>query len=235
MSEVTCETDALKDIAAHLMNLRLGAKRLSHAASKLHDADIITRFAERIEALVAEAAWEIGVGADPEEQVRVAAPNLDHIGIAVPDLTAATALFADCLGGKVVAGGTTPDGVLMSTHVQFPGGGKIELLVPRGDHPIGHFLERKGPGIHHLTFVVKNVAAVAQRLTDAGYRVVDGDFENAGWREAYISPRTAFGCLIQLVEPIHDYGDPVEGVTVEDVTAGRWTWVNHHPVRNGQE
>ncbi len=223
---------AMAEVAAHLENLRLGAKRLSQAAAKLDDTNIVGRFAERIEALVAEAAWEMGIGADPDRQVRVAAPNLDHIGIAVPDLAAATALFADCMGGKLVAGGTTPDGVLTSTHVQFPGGGKIELLVANGDHPIGRFMERNGPGIHHLTFVVKDVAAVAKRLADAGHRVVDADFDNPGWREVYVSPRTAFGCLIQLVEPLDDYGDPVEGITVEDIQAGRWTWVKHHPARS---
>ncbi|TKT74523.1 VOC family protein [Aquamicrobium sp. LC103] len=235
MSEETRDSVAsLEDVAAHLQNLRLGAQRLSQAAAKLEATDIVVRFAERIEALVAEAAWELGIGADPDEQVRVAAPNLDHIGIAVPDLAAATALFADCLGGKLVAGGTTPDGVLTSTHVQFPGGGKIELLVPAGDHPIGRFMEREGPGIHHLTFVVKDVRAVAQRLSEAGHRVVDADFENAEWREAYVSPRTAFGCLIQLVEPLEDYGDPVEGITIEEITGGRWTWVNHHPAKRAE-
>ena len=222
---------ALREVTAQLANLRLGARRLSQAAAKLDDTDIIVRFAERIEALVAEAAWEVGLGADPEEQVRVAAPNLDHVGIAVPDLAAATALFADCLGGKLVAGGDTPDGVLRSTHVQFPGGGKIELLVANGDHPIGRYMERNGPGIHHLTFVVKDVRAVAQRLIDAGHRVVDADYENEGWREIYVSPRTAFGCLIQLVEPLHDYGDPVDGITIDEITAGRWTWVDHHPAK----
>jgi methylmalonyl-CoA/ethylmalonyl-CoA epimerase len=222
---------ARQECAAYLRNLRLASRRLSHAVKGLDESDILNRFAERIDALIDEAAWEAGIGADPEEQVRVAAPNLDHIGIAVPDLEAATALFVDCLGGKLVAGGTVGDNVMRSTHVQFPGGGKVELLQPFGDHPIRRFLEREGPGMHHLTFVVEDVKGMADRLAQAGHRVVDGDFENPEWREVYVSPRTAFGCLIQLVEPLTDYGDPVDGITLADILDDRWAWVHHHPAR----
>lgn len=233
MSEAHKVHAALAECTASLHNLRLMSKRFSQAAARLGETDMLNRFAERIEALIGEAAWEVGIGAEPDEQVRVATPNLDHIGVAVTDLEAAAQLFVDCMGGKLVAGGVA-ENIMRSMHIQFPGGGKIELLQPVRDHPIKRFMERAGQGIHHLTFVVEDVRAVAQRLSDAGHRVVDGDFDNPEWREVYVSPRTAFGCLIQLVEPLTPYGDPVAEITVNEVLTDQWEWVHHHPARRAK-
>ncbi|MER2535146.1 MAG: VOC family protein [Rhizobiaceae bacterium] len=157
--------------------------------------------------------------------------KIDHFGIAVRDLGAATRLFTEFLGARIVAGGINHAARLRTTFVQFPDGGKIELLQPTGENPIHHFLEKRGEGIHHVTILVRDVKETADRLKAAGFRVVDEDFSAPGWKEAYISPKSAFGCVLQIVQVDAHYGKPVDGITIEDVLADRWEWVDQKPTR----
>lgn len=158
-------------------------------------------------------------------------PKVDHVGIAVRDLAAAANLYVDTLGGRIVAGGINREARLRSLFVELPGGGKFEFLQSVGDTPIGRFVEKRGEGIHHMTILVDDVVAATERFREAGYRMVDEDFSGPNWKEVYISPRSALGCLLQLVEVGPDYGKPVEGITLEDVLADRWVWVNQVPTR----
>ena len=199
---------------------RLARSGGSHAAT-LHG------LSSQIGALVEEARRTVD-----GEQVPFTPPlKIDHFGIAVRDLGQATRLFVDFLGARLVAGGINHAAKLRTTFVQFPDGGKIELLQPTGENPIHHFLEKRGEGIHHVTILVRDVAATTAALKDAGYRVVDEDFSASGWKEAYISPRSALGCVLQIVEVGPDYGKPVEGITIADVLADRWEWIDQRPVK----
>jgi len=159
--------------------------------------------------------------------------KIDHFGMAVRDLAAATRLFTEFLGARLVAGGINHAARLRTTFVQFPDGGKIELLQPTGENPIHHFLEKRGEGIHHGTILVRDVAAMVEQLKAGGFKVVDEDFSALGWKEAYISPRSAFGCVLQIVEVGPGYGEPVDGITIEDVMADRWEWIDQKPQRRG--
>ena len=80
--------------------------------------------------------------------------------------------------------------------------------------------------MHHLTFLVADLRASIARCREAGYVIVDEDYSESGWLEAYVSPRSGHGCLVQLVEAAPDYGKAVEGVTVADVLADRWEWID---------
>lgn len=159
---------------------------------------------------------------------RHARPALDHVGIAVEDLAAATALFATGLGGSLVAGGLEPGTGLRSVHVAYPGGGKVELLQPTGPGPVADFLARRGQGVHHLTVLVDDVPSAVARLTSEGHEMVGTDTTTEAWHESYVSPRSAMGCLVQLVRPGPDYGRPT-AVAIDDVVADRWTWVDRQP------
>ena len=121
--------------------------------------------------------------------------------------------------------------MLRTAFVQFPGGGKLELLQPTGDNPMKAYLDKRGEGIHHMTLLVKDLAGMLGPLKAAGYRIVDEDLASPTWREAYISPRTAHGCLVQLVQPGPGYDKPTVGITLEDVLADRWEWVDQQPRR----
>jgi methylmalonyl-CoA/ethylmalonyl-CoA epimerase len=119
--------------------------------------------------------------------------------IAVRDIAAALPLYRDLLGG-------TPSGKPRPTPsgfqflaLTYPNGSKIELLAPHGDNGfVQTFLEKRGEGVHHLTFRVHDVRQAAQRARAAGLRVVDENFTDPRWQEAFISPRSAFGTIVQL-------------------------------------
>jgi methylmalonyl-CoA epimerase len=164
--------------------------------------------------------------------VRTERPMLDHVGMAVRDLQRAAQLYVDGLGGELVAGGLEPDTGLRSLHVAFPGGGKIELLEPTKAGPVADFIERRGEGVHHLTVLVDDIPASASRLSDLGFSIVGVSEDSPVWHEAYVSPRSALGCLLQLVRPGPGYGKPV-AISLEEVLAGQWTWEDRSPKRVG--
>ena len=126
-------------------------------------------------------------------------PAVAHIGIAVRDLTA-TAFYHDILG---VAPGPpeTADG---ATIVSLPFGEvDVELLVPTSpDSPVGRFIERRGPGIHHICFRVPDLDRALDTCRRLGYELVD-EVPRAGAggaRIAFVHPRAASGILFELTE-----------------------------------
>src|SRR5205807_6427444 len=84
--------------------------------------------------------------------------------------------------------------------LRYPNGSQVELLSPAGPGFVQDFLDKRGEGLHHMTFIVKNVREAVERARAAGFRVVDEDFRDARWQEAFISPRSAFGTIIQLAQ-----------------------------------
>lgn len=129
--------------------------------------------------------------------------RLDHIGIAVADLAAAARLWGAELGLEVGEVETVRG---MGVRVQKfeAANATIELLedATDGQGTIGKFLESRGPGIHHLSFEVEDLAAATARLTASGYRVLyDAPRDGAGgWRVNFLHPKDALGVLIELME-----------------------------------
>jgi methylmalonyl-CoA/ethylmalonyl-CoA epimerase len=218
-------------IAGRLARIRqAAANAVADAQATTAEAGVLARLAGDIERLVDAAARELGVS--PEASAGPASvPVIDHHGIAVNDLDRAARFFIDMLGAKLIAGGINEAAMLRTVFVQFPGGGKLELLQPTGDNPMKAYLEKRGEGIHHMTILVKDLAGMLGPLKAAGYRIVDEDLASPTWREAYISPRTAHGCLVQLVQPGPGYDKPTVGITLEDVLEDRWEWVDQQPRR----
>ena len=126
---------------------------------------------------------------------------LDHVGIAVPSLDDALPLWETITGGQGWGRETvTSQGV----EVVFvgSGAGKVELLAPtRADSPVARFLERRGPGMHHLAYQVESVDEELSRLRQAGYELIDSQARpGAHGREvAFLHPRSVSGTLIELV------------------------------------
>jgi methylmalonyl-CoA/ethylmalonyl-CoA epimerase len=128
------------------------------------------------------------------------APRIAHIGIAVKDLGEALQFYRDVLG-LVPHPAEIADG---ATIVSLPfGESEVELLEPRdADSPIAKFLERRGPGIHHVCYRVANLDTALQRARDAGYRLVDESprIGAGGCRIAFLHPKSTHGILIELTE-----------------------------------
>ena len=219
-------------LAERLARIRQSARMAADGESPADAAGVLAKLAQDIDRLVDDAARGLGV-APAESAAPAAVPMIDHHGIAVNDLGKAARFFIDMLGAKLVAGGINETAMLRTVFVQFPGGGKLELLQPTGDNPMKAYLDKRGEGIHHMTILVKDLAGMLGPLKAAGYRVVDEDLASPTWREAYISPRTAHGCLVQLVQPGPGYDKPTVGITLDDVLADRWEWVDQQPRRRG--
>ncbi len=128
--------------------------------------------------------------------------RLNHIAIAVPDLTAAAALYAQTLGARVSAPLPQPEHGVTVVFVELPNT-KIELLHPLGGNsPIAGFLERNpAGGIHHICYEVPDILAARDRLKAQGARVL-GDGEPRigahGKPVLFLHPKDFLGSLIEL-------------------------------------
>lgn len=126
---------------------------------------------------------------------------LDHAAVAVRNLDAAVALYRDLLGGRPEKYREVPGEGFRFLALRYPNGGQVELLAPIGERGFLHrFLERHGEGPHHFTFVVADLRRAVERARAAGLRVVDEDYGEPTWQEAFVSPRSAAGTLIQLAQ-----------------------------------
>jgi methylmalonyl-CoA/ethylmalonyl-CoA epimerase len=128
--------------------------------------------------------------------------EIDHVAIAVPDLDAAVAYYADVFGATVAhREHVESDGVeeaLLKVADSY-----IQLLTPtREDSPVATYLEKKGPGLHHVGYRVVDCAAALQSVKDHGGRVIDQAPRpgSRGTTVAFVHPKGAFGTLIELVQ-----------------------------------
>ncbi len=99
--------------------------------------------------------------------------TIDHVGIAVESVDEALALYRDALGMPLVHRETvTEQGV--DAALLDVGDSHVELLQPLGeDTPVGKFLARKGPGLHHVAYRVADIDATLAELAEAGLRLID--------------------------------------------------------------
>lgn len=132
--------------------------------------------------------------------------TLEHVGIAVADLEAALAFYRDALGLEV----GLPEDVAaqrVRVHMVEAGAAALELLeASSGDSPIARFLERRGPGLHHITLRVDDVAAALEELRARGVRLIDEVPRPGahGTLVAFIHPSSAHGVLVELSQPARE-------------------------------
>lgn len=127
-------------------------------------------------------------------------PRIAHVGIAVADLNAALAFYRDVLGLE----SRPPEDVDGARILVLPfGESEIELLAPlEAESPIGKFLAKRGPGIHHICYRVPDLEATLQVCRSAGYRLIDETprIGAGGRRIAFVHPKTTAGILLELTE-----------------------------------
>jgi methylmalonyl-CoA/ethylmalonyl-CoA epimerase len=130
--------------------------------------------------------------------------KLDHIGIATRQLDDALALWRDALGLQVdLTEDVTEQGVRVA--MLRAGETRIELLEPLSPgSPVGKFLEKRGPGIHHLAIEVNDIQASLADLKSRGARLIDERPRNGagGCLVAFVHPESANGVLLELVQRI---------------------------------
>jgi methylmalonyl-CoA/ethylmalonyl-CoA epimerase len=126
--------------------------------------------------------------------------RLDHVSVAVRDMETAASLFSDILGGEYVGGMEFPEDGYRFAQYRYPNRMKVELLEPIGHEGfLARFLERRGEGVHHLTFRVTDIERRLEHLRSNGIEPVHVALEGR-WKEGFIHPRQANGVLIQLLE-----------------------------------
>lgn len=125
--------------------------------------------------------------------------SLHHVGIATTDRAATAALFGDLLACEVVHTERF-DG--LDIAFLAVGGCYIELLEPIADGPVDRFLDREGPGIHHLAFATPDIERALDRATNRGIEAIDAEPRPGAWGHsvAFLHPGDTGGVLIEFVE-----------------------------------
>ncbi len=126
--------------------------------------------------------------------------HIEHIGIAVEDLDAAIRYYEDVIGLTCYAVEEVENQKVRTAFFQV-GDTKIELLEstdPEG--PVGKFIEKKGPGIHHLAFAVPEVDKALENAEKKGVRLIDqkGRKGAEGLKIGFLHPKSTFGVLTEF-------------------------------------
>jgi methylmalonyl-CoA/ethylmalonyl-CoA epimerase len=147
--------------------------------------------------------------------------KLDHVALGLRRMSDGLPLVRDLLGGVYVA--EMPEGVFRWTQWRFANGGVLELLEPDGP-PGGflhRFLEARGPGFHHVTFKVPDLAAAAARAEGLGYGIVGYNDSQPMWKEAFVHPKQAMGIVVQLAESHENWPAPADPADAASILALR--------------
>jgi methylmalonyl-CoA/ethylmalonyl-CoA epimerase len=131
--------------------------------------------------------------------------RIDHVGIAVDDINSAIDLYEKTLGMPLVHRETVTeqgvDAVLLDV-----GDGHIELLAPLGDDtPVGKFLAKNGPGLHHVAYAVSDIEATLEKLAADGVKLIDREPRVGirGSKVAFVHPKSTGSVLTEIVQPVH--------------------------------
>ncbi len=130
---------------------------------------------------------------------------IDHVGVAVPDLDEAIAMYRDSFGMHVTHQETNEDqGVREAMVAVGDSGSSIQLLAPLdGSSTIAKFLDRNGPGLQQLAYRVTDVEKVSAVLRERGLRLLYDEPRRgtAGSLINFVHPKDTGGVLVELVEP----------------------------------
>ena len=132
--------------------------------------------------------------------------KIEHIGIAVTSLEEGEKLYESLLGVPPYKRETVESEKVVTSFFR-QGPNKIELLAPLGDDgPISKFLEKKGPGIHHIAYAVTDILAEMDRMKEEGFRLLNEAPKKGADNKlvCFIHPKTAGGVLVELCQEIPD-------------------------------
>ena len=126
---------------------------------------------------------------------------IHHLGVAVADLDEALETYRLLFDAEVEHRATVPDQGVEAASLLL-GTGRIELLEPLGeDTPVGRFLAKRGPGMHHVAYEVADLPAELDHLARAGAELIDAEPQTGlfGLQVAFVHPDAVHGVLVELV------------------------------------
>jgi methylmalonyl-CoA/ethylmalonyl-CoA epimerase len=129
--------------------------------------------------------------------------RIEHIGIAVKDLTAAIGTYEKLLWVPCYAVEEVPDQSVRTAFFRL-GESKIELLESTSpDGPIAKFIAKRGEGVHHIAYAVGDIRSTLRDLASAGLHLIDSEPRKGaeGLSVAFIHPRSASGVLTEITTP----------------------------------
>jgi methylmalonyl-CoA/ethylmalonyl-CoA epimerase len=144
----------------------------------------------------------------PPQSLAGVVRGLHHVAIAVPSLAASRGTYA-ALGLALGEVEHVPD-QKVNVLVLLAGSQRIELVEPASaDSPISSFLSKRGGGLHHLAWIVDDVAAAISTLKSKGVKMIDERPRTGahGTRIAFVHPKSTGGVLMELVEDVSDRQD----------------------------
>ena len=129
------------------------------------------------------------------------ARRIHHLGVAVEDLDDALSTYRRLFGAEVERRDTVPEQGVEAASLRL-GEGRVELLASLGEEtPVGKFLAKRGPGMHHVAYEVADVRAALDELAEQGAELVDDEPREGlfGLEVAFIHPDAVHGVLSELV------------------------------------
>jgi methylmalonyl-CoA/ethylmalonyl-CoA epimerase len=127
--------------------------------------------------------------------------GIHHLGVAVSDLDEAIATYERLFSARVEHRARVADQGVETASV-LVGESRVELLAATGeDTPVGRFLARRGPGMHHVAYEVADIAAAVDQLAAAGAELVDDEPRPGlfGLEVAFVHPDAVHGVLTEVV------------------------------------
>jgi methylmalonyl-CoA/ethylmalonyl-CoA epimerase len=127
--------------------------------------------------------------------------DVHHVAMAVEDLDEAVATYERLFGARVELRGRMDDQGVEAVYLRV-GGGRVELVSAlEADTPVGRFLAKRGPGMHHIAFEVPDVAAAMGELTANGVEVIDPEPRNGlgGHEVSFVHPDSLHGVLAEVI------------------------------------
>jgi methylmalonyl-CoA epimerase len=131
----------------------------------------------------------------------VHARGIHHVGVAVDDLDEAVRSYERLFGGRVEHRATVEDQGIEAASVRI-GESRVELIAALSeDTPVGRFLARRGPGMHHLAYEVDDVRAAVAELVELGAELIDAEPRRGmfGLEVAFVHPESVHGVLSEVV------------------------------------
>ena len=132
------------------------------------------------------------------------ARGIHHLGVAVHDLDEAVDTYERLFGAEVEHRAELESQGVEAAAV-LVGAGRVELLTPLGDEtPVGRFLAKRGPGMHHVAYEVDDVQAELDRLSEQGAELIDAEPHEGlfGLQVAFVHPDAVHGVLTEVVCPV---------------------------------
>jgi methylmalonyl-CoA/ethylmalonyl-CoA epimerase len=131
----------------------------------------------------------------------VEARGIHHVGLAVADLDEAVSTYERLFGGRLEHRVRVDDQGVEAASVRV-GSGRVELLAPLGDDtPVGKFLAKRGPGMHHVAYEVEDVRVFLRELAGHGVELIDAEPRRGmfGLEVAFVHPDSVHGVLTEVV------------------------------------